>query len=93
MISNYNYGSLKVNVYEGNIEDSVLFASLTASRVESLSVFVKINKMYSATVTYFIDGNYYVAVDGATPRVTFSEDQCDEPCYYIYDRKIDLRLK
>jgi len=88
-----NFSGLQVNVYEGNIEDNVLYTSLTSSGAETISVNVKVNKMYSATAMYFIDGKYYTAVDAATPRVRFSEDQCDEPCYYVYDRKVDLRLK
>jgi hypothetical protein len=49
--------------------------------------------MYSATATYYISNDHIVVVDAAIPRVTYSEDQCEDPCYYIYDTKLDLRLK
>jgi hypothetical protein len=81
-----------INVYEGNIEDSVLYSSYqTYSSTESISV--TLNKKYTITATYYITDNYYVAVDSATPRVRYDKTQCDDPCYFVYDKNIDLRLK
>ena len=91
--NNSNYSSVKVSIYEGNIEDNILYTSFTIYGEESTTVSVRINKMYSATATYSVSNDNIVVVDAAIPRVTYSEDQCDEPCYYVYDKKLDLRLK
>jgi len=91
-LSHPGYASKKVQIYEGNIEDSILYASLSTSGT-SLTLTVNLNKLYTATATYYIPGDYYIVIDSATPRVRFTEGQCEEPCYYVYDRKLDLRLK
>lgn len=81
-----------INIYEGELEDSVLF--FTASTLTTdYSVPVGINREYTVTATYQINGNIYIAVDSATPRVKYTKDQCEEPCYFVYDRILDLRLK
>jgi len=88
------YAKGKVYVYEGNIEDSIVYATLyPTSTSTTISLVVNLNKLYTATATYYIPGDYFTVVDSATPRVKFTESQCEEPCYYVYDRKLDLRLK
>jgi hypothetical protein len=82
----------QINVYEGNIEDSVLYSSHLTS-LNSYSIPVTLNKKYTVSATYTIGTNVYVAVDSATPKVRYEKSQCDDPCYFIYDKKIDLRLK
>ncbi len=83
---------VKLNIYEGELEDSVLYRSVfPTGSVYNISVVL--NKKYTVTATYFIDGNTYTAVDSATPRVRFTETQCEEACYFVYDRELDLRLK
>ena len=81
-----------VNVYEGNIEDSVIYSSVRTTS-ESVEIKVTLNKKYSVTASYYENDNYYVAVNSATPRVRFEKSQCDNPCYFVYDRILDLRLK
>ena len=81
-----------VNIYEGELEDSVLY-DFTDSNVSEYNPAVKLNKRYSLTATYYIEGNTYVAIDAVTPKIKYTKDQCDEPCYYVYDRVADLRLK
>jgi len=88
-----NYGSTTiVNVYEGNLEDSILYKTYTSTGT-SISIPVTINKKYTLTATYYIPINYYVVVDSATPRVRYEKNQCDNPCYFVYDKVVDLRLK
>jgi len=83
-----------INVYEGNLENSFIYTSFYTSSNNSLtSVSVAINKKYTITATYFKTNNKYIAVDSATPRVKYDKEQCDNPCYMVYDRKCDLRLK
>jgi hypothetical protein len=85
------YGCL-VQIWEGNLEDSILVNSYpTYSRVFTQEVVL--NKKYTVTATYYISGDTYIAVDSATPRVKYSETQCNDPCYYLYDKDLELRLK
>jgi hypothetical protein len=81
-----------INVYEGNLEDSVLYQSFNTSST-STTIPVTLNKTYTVTATYYFNGNTYIAVDSATPRVKYDKGQCDEPCYFVYDRNINLSLK
>ena len=89
-----NHSSIEtiINVYEGNIEDSVLYSTLKTINPNAY-VNVTLNKKYTVTATYKEQNDFYVAIDSATPRVRFEKSQCDKPCYFIYDKKIDLRLK
>ena len=89
---NHNGGPTIIKVYEGNLEDSVLYSSYSPSGTQAM-IPVTINKKYTVTATYYVPGNYYIAVDSATPRVRYDKEQCDDPCYFVYDRIIDLRLK
>jgi hypothetical protein len=83
----------QINVYEGYIEDSVLYSTYMTLGTH-ISIPVKVNKKYTVTATYFYKpDNYYTAIDAATPRVKFEKSQCDKPCYFVYDKDIDLRLK
>ena len=81
-----------INIYEGNLEDSVLYKTYKPIDAET-SVTVTLNKKYTATVSYFISNKQYIAIDSATPGVVYNKDQCDNPCYYIYNNVLDLRLK
>jgi len=90
-INHFGAGTL-INVYEGNLEDNVLYGSYTASG-SNTTIGVKINKKYTLTATYYVPDDNYVVVDSATPKVRYNKDQCDDPCYFVYDKVIDLRLK
>jgi hypothetical protein len=87
-----NYSETIIQIYEGNLEDGLLLGTYQSSS----TIFrhsVSINKKYTVTATYYILNDKYVAVDSATPRVKYNKDQCDDPCYFVYDRICDLRLK
>ena len=86
------YGApILVSVYEGNLEDSVLYSSSQGSGTE-IKIPVTLNKKYTVTAKYYYPDNYYVTVDSATPKVRYDKDQCDDPCYFVYDRVVNLRL-
>jgi hypothetical protein len=87
----YFYESL-VQIWEGNLEDSILVDSYTVYS-KTFTQEVTINKKYTITATYYISNIRYIAVDSATPSVKYEKSQCEEPCFFIYDRKCDLRLK
>ncbi len=89
--SKYFYKAL-VQIWEGNLEDSILIGSYPVFS-ETFTEPVTLNKKYTITATYQVSGAEYTAVDSATPRVKYDKAQCDNPCYYIYDTKCDLRLK
>ena len=85
------YGCL-VQIWEGNLEDSILVDSYPTYR-KVFTQEVVLNKKYTVTATYYISGNKYIAVDSATPRVRYEKAQCNDPCFYTYGKKLELRLK
>ena len=87
----YYYACL-VQIWEGNLEDSILVDSYPTYN-RTFTQEVTINKKYTITATYYISGDRYIAVDSATPRVKYEKSQCEEPCFFLYDKKCDLRLK
>lgn len=91
--SNFSNNPVIVNIYEGNLEDSILYKSYNMSG-SVIFANVTLNKKYTVTATYTSDdGTKYVAVDSTTPKVKYEKDQCDDPCFYVYGKTIDLRLK
>ncbi len=84
--------SVLINIYEGNLEDSVLYVSYTAIKSISYTT-VNLNKQYTVTASYFRSGIKYIAVDSATPGVRYDKNQCDNPCYFVYDHVVNLKLK
>ena len=85
-------GTTIVNIYSGTIEENILIRTLTTTSSET-SVSVILKKKYTVTALYYIEGNYYTAVDSATPVVGYTKSQCTDPCYYLYDNVVNLRLK
>lgn len=81
-----------VNIYEGYVEDSILYESFTSS-ADKVTREVPLNKKYTLTAVYYIDGKEYIVVNSVSPRVIYDEESCDEPCYYIYDKFVNLRLR
>jgi hypothetical protein len=88
----YHNSGVLVMVWEGRIEDNILFDSIRVFK-SSYERVVPLNRTYTITAKYQIEDKEYTAVDSATPRVKYTEDLCEEPCYYIYDRWYDLELK
>ncbi|MGB8492043.1 MAG: hypothetical protein WCE64_13385 [Bacteroidales bacterium] len=81
-----------VNVYRGELEDSVLVATLNVSYGQT-KMEADLNELYTLTATYFVDGIKYIVVNSVTPGLKYVKDQCDDPCYFVYNNKVDLRLK
>ncbi|MCX6302305.1 MAG: hypothetical protein NTW82_08975 [Bacteroidia bacterium] len=83
---------VNINIYQGNLEDSILYESFaTTANVAYRKV--PLNKKYTLTATYYISGNSYVVVNSVAPRALYDEDDCEEPCYFVYNSDIDMRLK
>ncbi len=91
-LSTVGYGQTEVIIYEGNLEDDVIYSSFSTSYSEE-KVYVMLNKQYTITARYMNDGKTFVAVDSAVPRVKYDKTSCDEACWFIYDNKINVALK
>jgi hypothetical protein len=88
-----NYNEVRINIFEGNIEDSILFRTIYTFN-SSTTCTLPLNKTYTFAATYLTSvGDIYRVVNSVTPHVKYVQDQCDEPCYFVYDNKINLRLK
>jgi hypothetical protein len=81
-----------IRIYEGNLEDSIIYRDLKTS-LTKITVTVPVNNKYTVTAKYYLDGRYYIAVNSITPRVKYDKETCNDPCYYVYNKKVDLRLK
>jgi hypothetical protein len=81
-----------IKIYEGNLEDSLLIGSFLVHQ-EVWEFEADINKQYTFTATYATSDVTYIAVDSALPRVKYEPDQCNDPCYIVYDKKVSLKLK
>jgi len=84
----------RVTLYEGAIEDSLIIRKFyIGEAVSFLTVDAVLYKDYSATLEFIFEGQKYITTGAARPRVRYDETSCDEPCYYVYDNVIDLRLR
>jgi hypothetical protein len=83
---------VQIYVYEGNLEDNVLYKTVDGSGTE-FKIPVTINKKYTLSATYFRNGNYYKVIDSTTPKVRYTSSRCSERCYFVYDKTVDLRMK
>jgi hypothetical protein len=48
---------------------------------------------YTLIAEYTKNGRTYNVVNGSILKVQEDYDSCDEPCYYVSHRSVDLRLK
>jgi|WetSurMetagenome_2_1015567.scaffolds.fasta_scaffold42614_2 hypothetical protein len=88
----YTDQSVRIRIYEGNLEDSVMLSTWLTRETETIRS-VPLNKTYTVTASYYVNGSVYVAVNSVLPRVRYDETSCEAPCYYIYDNSVNLRLK
>lgn len=88
-----NYSEIRINIFEGNLEDSILYKTITTVS-NSTYCTLPLNKTFTLAARYLSSsGNQYIAVNSIIPHVRYVKDQCDEPCYFIYNKKVNLRLK
>ena len=86
-------GEILINVYEGNIEDNIIIETFYTSYNET-HVKVNLNKRYTFTAKYpDYGGRSTIVGNTAYPRGKYETNQCEEPCYYIYDTSVKLKLK
>lgn len=84
--------SSNIKIYEGNLEDSLLIGSYWVQN-DMWAFEADVNKQYTFTATYATSDKTYIAVGSVFPRVRYEPDQCNDPCYFIYDKKVSLKLK
>lgn len=82
-----------INIYEGNLEDNIVYSTFAIANQDLINQTVSINKKYTVTATYNLENKEYIVVDSTTPRVKLEESACEDPCFYVYNNKINLRLK
>jgi len=83
-----------VTLYEGNVSDSIIIGKSYISEPHSYIEYDAIlYKDYSAMLVFYKDGRKYVTTAAACPQVKYDETTCEEPCYYLYDNILDLRLR
>jgi hypothetical protein len=90
---NYYSGGIIIKIYEGKISDNVLYDSVRVFSSKKYEKRVPLNKQYTVTATYMVDGKSYTATDSTTPKVKYTETLCTEPCYFVYNRKLNLTRK
>lgn len=91
-LSPVGFEQVEVVIYEGNLEDKVIYSSFSTSYTEE-NVAVLLNKKYTVTARYIRNGKTFIAVDSAVPRVKYDKVSCDEPCWFIYDNRINIALR
>jgi hypothetical protein len=87
-----NGADVFVDIFEGNIEDGILLGRFGVSSLKWEHK-VLLNKKYTLAATYDTGGVFYVAIDTATPKVHYETEQCENPCYLVYDHIVNLRVK
>jgi hypothetical protein len=81
-----------VNVYQGNIEDSVLVRTIFPE-ISPVNVLLSVNIKYTITATYYYIGKNIIAFDSTTPKAKYKGTVCDKPCYLPYNNEVDVRLR
>jgi len=83
---------IDITIFEGNLEDNIVYMSIQTTTTETTAV-VPLSKKYTVTARYKINKHTYIAVNSITPHVKYDRHNCEEPCYYVADKSVNLRLK
>ena len=81
-----------LRIYEGTLETGNLLNTYQTYQ-ETFTCYLPVNKEYTITYSFFYPGNYYTIVDAVYPRVKYDRSSCEEECFFVYDTKVNLRLK
>lgn len=80
-----------VTIYRGTIQDGVVIYRTSINT--SFYYEVSLNSEYTVTATIEKYGKEYTAVDSTRPKVDIITDSCDETCYYVINKTVNLRIK
>jgi hypothetical protein len=81
-----------ITVYEGPWEKGNVEFTFTMFENEQ-TVVLRTDKHYTLRAEYTKNGRTYYVINGCILKVLEDYDSCDEPCYYVRHRSVDLRLK
>lgn len=81
----------EVTIYKGKLEDGLVIYNTTAT--EPFYYTVGLNSEYTVTGKIVINGIEYTAVDATRPRVEVITDSCEETCYWVVNKNINLKFK
>jgi hypothetical protein len=86
------FTAITINVYEGDdtTGERIYWYSPTN---ETTTIDVALNRTYTIEAVYSLETYTYRAIDTARPTVKYTESECEEACWYVYDNKVNLRLK
>lgn len=93
-IEDYGEYQIIITIYDGNLEDNIIINTIYVTS-NTFEYNVRVNKKYTFKVEYNdLSGVRYIGVNSIYPRVRLETQQCpDGPCYYIYDNKLNMKLK
>lgn len=91
-LDNDQHTQTRINVYEGNIEDSILYKTFTTD-MSQITISVIVNKEYTLEAIYHVYHETYIAIDKVRPQIRYDKTQCDNPCYYVYNKTANLKIK
>jgi hypothetical protein len=80
-----------VTVYIGPYESNNIYLTFK-SREKDKMLTLRTDTQYTIKVEYKKKGRTYYVIDGCIIKARKIYDNCDEPCYYIVMKPIDLRL-
>ncbi len=69
------------------------FAFEETSTSEEKKLWLDTDKHYTLRAEYTKNGRTYYVINGAKLITRRDTESCDEPCYYITGKDVDLRLK
>lgn len=83
-----------VKLYEGAVVDGIILAEFSIENPNSYITYSAVlYKDYTATLEFTLDGRRYITTAGACPQVGYDDTSCDEPCWFVYNNILDLRLR
>ncbi len=80
-----------VTIYRGSIESGVVLYNTEIN--SSFYHQVNLNSEYTVKATTVINGKEFTAIDSTRPRVKVIKDMCEETCYWVVDKTINLEIK
>ena len=81
-----------INLYDGDYENQILISTFTATS-DCHSPSLPVEKRYTFSASYIINGVVYIAYDSVTPKLKYSKSECEHACYYVYNTEVNLALK
>jgi hypothetical protein len=88
----YSNNPTSVSIYEGSLEDSILFQRFETTSSSWVHTLV-INKTYTFVARYYRNGTFYEAINSVTPTVKYEKFLCANKCYRVIGNQCDLRIK